>query len=179
MGRSPHLGGLGLEGEADVAIARAALERLGLADLERRPIQTLSGGERQRVLLARVLAQDTPIVLLDEPTAHLDIAHQQSTLELMAELHGEGRTVLVVLHDLNLASLYCPRLILLNAGRLVADGTPREVLTAERLREVYGAEVVVVPHPQSGLPVVLPSVRGAFGGGGAGQITASAGQVPA
>jgi iron complex transport system ATP-binding protein len=158
MGRSPHLSGMGLESEADVAFARKALARLELSDVESRPIQTLSGGERQRVLLARVLAQDAPIVILDEPTAHLDIAHQQRTLQLMSDLHREGRTVVVVLHDLNLASLYCPRLVLLADGAVCGDGTPDEVLTQDRLSEVYGAMVVVTKHPQAKLPVVLPAL---------------------
>ena len=158
MGRSPHLGGMGLESEADVALARKALARLELAEVESRSIQTLSGGERQRVLLARVLAQDSPVVILDEPTAHLDIAHQQRTLELMTELNREGRTVIVVLHDLNLASLYCPRLVLLAEGRVRGEGTAAEVLTEERLSDVYGARVVVTKHPAVELPVVLPAV---------------------
>lgn len=158
MGRSPHLGGMGLESEADVALARKALARLGLADLESRPIQSLSGGERQRVLLARVLAQDSPIIILDEPTAHLDIAHQQRALELMSELNREGRTVIVVLHDLNLASLYCPKLILLAGGQVAGEGSPAEVLTEERLSAVYSTSVLVTRHPQTGRPVVLPSL---------------------
>jgi iron complex transport system ATP-binding protein len=157
MGRAPHLGMLGWEGEEDLAKARAALERLELLHLEDRPLPNLSGGERQRVLLARALAQEAPILILDEPTAHLDIAHQQRTLELMAELHREGRTVIAVLHDLNLASLYCPRLVLLHEGGLAADGPPAEVLTESRLAQVYGAAVTVLAHPASGSPVVLPS----------------------
>jgi iron complex transport system ATP-binding protein len=158
MGRSPHLSGMGLESETDVALARNALARMGLSEVESRSIQTLSGGERQRVLLARVLAQDTPIVILDEPTAHLDIAHQQRTLELMTELNREGRTVIAVLHDLNLASLYCPRLVLLADGQVRGDGAPGEVLTEARLAEVYGAKVVVTRHPNADLPVVLPAI---------------------
>jgi iron complex transport system ATP-binding protein len=157
MGRAPHLGALGLEGERDVSLARASLERLGLLPLQQRSFQTLSGGERQRVLLARALAQDAPVLLLDEPTAHQDIGHQRGTLDLLAALNREGRTVLAVLHDLNLASLYFPRLVLLAAGEVAADGTAETVLTEERLREVYGAEVVVAPHPQNGRPVVLPA----------------------
>jgi iron complex transport system ATP-binding protein len=159
MGRSPHLSGMGLESENDVFLARLALKRLELAEVEHRPIQTLSGGERQRVLLARVLAQNAPVVILDEPTAHLDIAHQQRTLSLMAELNREGRTVIVVLHDLNLASLYCPRLVLLADGRVAGDGPPDGVLTEARLSEVYDARVLVSQHPQTGQPVVLPTVR--------------------
>jgi iron complex transport system ATP-binding protein len=155
MGRAPHLGALGLERERDVAVAREALARLDLLALADRPIQTLSGGERQRVLLARALAQETPVLLLDEPTAHLDIAHQGATLRLLAALHAEGRTVAAVLHDLNLASLYCPRLVLLAGGAVAADGAPEEVLTEERLREVYGAAVTVGRHPENGRPVVL------------------------
>jgi iron complex transport system ATP-binding protein len=156
MGRTPHLGSMGLETQHDVEIARRALERLDILHLQDRAVQTLSGGERQRVLLARALAQDVPVLLLDEPTAHLDIAHQQRTLDLLAELNREGRTVLAVLHDLNLASLYCRRLVLLGGGEVTADGEPERVLTEDRLRTVYGADVVVGAHPQTGQPVVLP-----------------------
>lgn len=157
MGRAPHLGILGLEGERDLDAARDALSRLGLLPMEHRSIQTLSGGERQRVLLARALAQETPVLLLDEPTAHLDIAHQQSALELLTALQREGRTVLAVLHDLNLASQYCSRLVLLSRGEVAATGAPEAVLTEERLREVYGAAVILAQHPQTGRPVVLPA----------------------
>ncbi len=159
MGRAPHLGLLGLEGERDLRLARAALARLGLAELEDRPVSTLSGGERQRVLLARALAQETPVVLLDEPTAHLDIAHQVEILELLAALHREGRTVLAVLHALTLAARFCPRLVLLAGGAVAADGPPGAVLTEPRLREVYGADVLVSGHPEDGGPVVLPRRR--------------------
>lgn len=157
MGRSPHLGPLGLEGPRDVAIAREALRHLDLHELEARPLRTLSGGERQRVLLARALAQDAPILLLDEPTAHLDIAHQAAALSLLSALHRDGRTVVAVLHDLNLASTCCPRLVLLRNGRLLADGAPEQVLTGPLLREAYGAGVVLTTHPQTGRPAILPA----------------------
>jgi iron complex transport system ATP-binding protein len=160
MGRSPHLPALGVESAHDVAVAREAMRRTGTEAFAGRSLGALSGGERQRVLLARALAQETPILLLDEPTAHLDVNFQIETLRLLRTLHAErGVTVLAVLHDLNLASLYCDRLIMLSSGRLAAEGPPNEVLTAERLDEVYGAAVWCEPHPTTGKPYVLPLIR--------------------
>ena len=120
---------------ADVAAVAAVIERMGLRDLADRPLDAMSGGERQRVLIARALAQSTDTMLLDEPTNHLDVAHQQHVLQILAE---GPETVLVVLHDLDLAAAFCDRLLMMDEGRLVADGTPGEVLQPDRVRTVYG-----------------------------------------
>jgi iron complex transport system ATP-binding protein len=160
MGRSPHLSLLGVEGARDLAVAREAMRRTGTEDLSNRPLGALSGGERQRVLVARALAQETPILLLDEPTAHLDLNYQIETLLLLRSLHDEqGVSILTVLHDLNLASLYCDRLVMLTEGRLAAEGPPVEVLTAERLEAVYGSRVWCEVHPETRKPYVLPFLR--------------------
>ncbi len=160
MGRAPHLGVLGVESRADLAVAREAMRRTGTEPFAARPLTELSGGERQRVLLARALAQQAPIMLLDEPTAHLDVNYQIETLRLLRSLHAErGATVLTVLHDLNLASLYCDRLILLAAGRVAVEGPPGVVLTSAWLETAYGARVWCELHPETGRPYVLPLVR--------------------
>ncbi|MEX0683680.1 MAG: ABC transporter ATP-binding protein [Dehalococcoidia bacterium] len=158
MGRTPHLRLLQQEGPADVEIARRAMlatETWALAD---RPVGELSGGERQRVIVARALAQETPVLLLDEPTAHLDIGHQGTVLDLMRTFaRRDGKAVLAVVHDLTLAAHYCDRLVVLQSGRVVAEGAPATVLQPELLCEVYGAPVVVLPHPETGRPIVAPS----------------------
>jgi cobalamin transport system ATP-binding protein len=160
MGRSPHLPALGVETARDVAIAREAMRRTETEPFARRPLGALSGGERQRVFLARALAQQAPILLLDEPTAHLDLHHQIESLLLLRSLHREqGTSVLTVLHDLNIASLYCDRLFLVSNGRLAAEGAPQQVLTPERLNEVYGVPVWCERHPETGQPYVLPLLR--------------------
>ncbi len=157
MGRSPHLSRLAAEGIEDLRIARAAMERTDSWRLARRPITQLSGGERQRVTLARALAQEPRLLLLDEPTSHLDLGYQMETLERLAALNAEaGTTLLAVLHDLNLAAAFCPRLIMLAEGQIVADGAPEEVLQPERLREVYRVDVLVQPDPIYGRPNVFP-----------------------
>jgi iron complex transport system ATP-binding protein len=157
MGRTPHLRLLENEGAADIEIARRAMLATETWQLASRPVGELSGGERQRVLVARALAQDTAVLLLDEPTAHLDIGHQASVLRLMRALAtGEGKAVLAVIHDLTLAARFCDRLVLLHAGEVVADGAPGDVLRADLLRRVYDASVDVFPHPQTGRPVVAP-----------------------
>lgn len=158
MGRSPHLPRRPFAGETveDERKVDAALARAGVLDLADRSIITLSGGERQRVLLARALAQDTGIVLLDEPTAHLDLRHQNETLALARSLaHDDGRAVLAVLHDLNLAAAFCDRLVLLHKGRIVADGPPADVLTPAIVEQVYQLPVWIGPHPLTGRPLVL------------------------
>jgi len=157
MGRTPHLRLLQGEGEADLRAARRAMLATETWHLAERLIGELSGGERQRVLIARALAQETPLLLLDEPTAHLDIGHQAATLRLMARLcRSEGKAVLAAVHDLTLAGQFCERLVMLHEGRVVAEGSPRDVLTPERLRQVYGASVHVLPHPLTGRPVLAP-----------------------
>jgi iron complex transport system ATP-binding protein len=151
MGRSPHLPWLAFEGEQDVARARAALERLGISALAERSVQALSGGERQLVLLARALAQDPEVLLLDEPTAFLDLRHRVAVADLLRELAGEGRAALVVSHDFGLSLRRCDRVALLAGGRVRAVGAPEEVLTAERIREVWDVEARLVRTPEGEL----------------------------
>ncbi|MCV9910008.1 ABC transporter ATP-binding protein [Brucella sp. HL-2] len=124
----------------DETVVETAMKRMGVAELASRPANELSGGERARVLIARVLAQDTSIILADEPVAGLDPAHQLELMELFAGLAQENRTVIASLHDLGLAAKYCTRLIVLDDGRLIADGTPEDVLTSALLRDVYGID---------------------------------------
>ena len=145
MGRTPHLGLLAREGDGDRDAAARALARLELDPLADRMLGTLSGGERQRVVVARALAQEAAIVLLDEPTAALDIGHQQQALELLDGLRErQGLTLVAAMHDLTLAAQYADRVLLLSRGCIVADGTPGEVLTEDALAEHYGATVRVV-----------------------------------
>lgn len=155
LGRTPHLRGNQALGRRERELCRRAMDRLGIRHLARRGVLTLSGGERQRVLLARALVQEPRILVLDEPTNHLDIRHQ---VELLSLLRGAGLTVLVVLHDLNLAAAACDRLGVLREGRLVASGTPEEVLTTELVGEVFGVEAGIVPHPLTGHPQLLYSL---------------------
>jgi len=144
MGRAPHLGGLGLEGRRDLAVAERAMERTGVLDLAARPFTELSGGERQRVIVARALAQEPALVLLDEPTTFLDLRHAIEILELIADLNRRGGlTVVAVLHDLTVAAMYFERLAFLREGRLVVEGPPRAVLTETTVRAVFDAEVQV------------------------------------
>ncbi|AYF99481.1 heme ABC transporter ATP-binding protein [Protaetiibacter intestinalis] len=152
MGRSPwaRTG----ERERDDAVIASATARTDIAHLVKRRFTELSGGERARVSLARVLAQDTPVVLLDEPTAALDLRHQEDVLRIARELAAEGRTVVVVLHDLSLAGAYADRVALLEDGRLRAHGTPVEVLTAELVSEVYRLPVEVLVR--DGRPLLIP-----------------------
>jgi iron complex transport system ATP-binding protein len=154
MGRSPHLGLLGFETARDRAIAEAALARLGIAALVDRSVLALSGGERQLVMVARALAQDAPVLLLDEPTAHLDLPHQLRVLGLARELAREGRAVLAVSHDLSLLARHCDRLALLSDGR-VETGPAEELLRPERLRAAFGVEVDLL-HAPGGALVVVP-----------------------
>jgi iron complex transport system ATP-binding protein len=166
MGRTPHLGLLQSEGRADWAAVRRALEQTDAWDLADRRIGELSGGERQRVVLARALAQETPLLLLDEPTAHLDVGHQAAVLELVRRLcRSDGKAVLAVVHDLTLAAQYCDRLAMLSEGRLVAQGSPHEVLSPEVVASVYCTRVWVFAHPRTGRPVVTPAVDGTAPGG--------------
>jgi iron complex transport system ATP-binding protein len=145
MGRTPYLRPLAREGEPDREAAARSLARLDLDELAERTLGTLSGGERQRVVVARALAQEASIVLLDEPTASLDIGHQQQALDLLDVLRDtEGLTLVAAMHDLTLAAQYADRVLLLDAGRLVADGVPADVLTEEALARHYGARVRVV-----------------------------------
>lgn len=137
LGRAPHLGWMDALAEADRQTVDLALDALDLQDLSDRPVPSLSGGEQQRVFLAQALAQDAPLLLLDEPTAHLDIRHQLDLLRRVERLSDEGRTVIAAIHDLGLAARFADRILVLARGRLVADGSPDEVLTPDRLREVF------------------------------------------
>jgi iron complex transport system ATP-binding protein len=155
LGRTPHLGYFGGERRADHLAADAALEQLDLVPFALRRLDTLSGGELQRATLARALAQDAPLLLLDEPTASLDMGRQQQVLELVDRLRtSRGLTVVSTMHDLTLAGQYADRLLLLDGGRLVAAGNADEVLTRALISEHYGAQVEVVDAPGSGFVVV-------------------------
>jgi iron complex transport system ATP-binding protein len=154
MGRSPHLGALGFETRDDLERARAAMTRVGIEHLADRSVLELSGGERQLVLLARALAQDPRVLLLDEPTAHLDLRHRVEVARLVRELAKDGRSALVVSHDLGLAARSGDRIALLRAGELRALGTPREVLTRENLRAVFDVEAEILETRDGGLQVV-------------------------
>jgi iron complex transport system ATP-binding protein len=160
LGRAPHRGWLlPLCAEDHVAVERA-LQQMKLALLREQRVTELSGGEQRRVILARVLAQKPQVLLLDEPTAYLDLKYQTEIMELVGGLaHRDGLTVVASLHDLNLAALYADRLALLSEGRLLAVGSPAEVLTPERLTQVYGVPVVVTRHPLYGTPLVVPMVN--------------------
>ena len=143
LGRTPYLGALSPWSAADDAIVDAALENVDMRHLADRGWHALSGGERQRLHIARALAQEPEILLLDEPTNHLDIAHQLGLLDLVRR---QGLTVVAALHDLNHAAMFCDRIAILEQGRLIALGTPREVLTAERIREVFRVDVAIDHH---------------------------------
>jgi iron complex transport system ATP-binding protein len=159
LGRTPHLGPLGREGRSDLELVSGVLERLDLKPMADRPLRTLSGGERQRAVLARVLAQQAGVLLLDEPTTGLDIGHAQSLLELVDQLRkADGTTVISTLHDLTLAAQYPDRVLLLDGGEVAAVGTPAEVLTADRLSRHYAASVTVLTGPDGSL-VVSPARR--------------------
>jgi iron complex transport system ATP-binding protein len=160
MGRTPYLGWLGQAGAKDRQLAKLALERTCCLEFANRPVGEISGGEQQRVLLARALAQCTPVLLLDEPTTHLDLQHQSGLLNLVRDLASRQHlAVLMALHDLNLASIYADRVALLVEGRLLAIGRPQEVLTEGNLVQVYHVPVHIVPHPDYGSPLVLPDGR--------------------
>jgi iron complex transport system ATP-binding protein len=157
MGRAPYLDGLGFAGARDLALARGALEHLELAGLEGRTLDALSGGERQRVFLARALVQEPRVLLLDEPTTHLDVRHQASILEVVRRrVRANGLAALAVLHDLNLAAIACDRLVLLDGGRIAVEGRASDVLTPEHLATAFGARVHVGRPPADAGPVVLP-----------------------
>ena len=160
LGRTPYLGFLGQPSQKDEAIARQSLQRVSALPFADRRVGELSGGEQQRILLARALCQSTPILLLDEPTTHLDLQYQVSLLELISELaHEDNLAVLVALHDLNLAAHYADRIALMVAGNLKALGTPKEVLQPEIIADAYCLPVQVVKHPFLDIPLVLPEPK--------------------
>jgi iron complex transport system ATP-binding protein len=157
MGRNPHLGRLELESEKDIEIARRCMELTNCWHLAERPITDLSGGERQRVIIARALTQEPKVLLLDEPTSHLDINYQIEVMELLKRLTSEEKLIVIaVIHDLNLAAQYCDRLVLLHEGKIVSLGTPAEVLTAENIKNTFGADVIVKRHPLTNRCYVSP-----------------------
>ncbi|WP_306338586.1 ABC transporter ATP-binding protein [Streptomyces sp. KL118A] len=156
-GRQPHQHWWQQWSDEDEKAVTEAMERTDVAALAERSVDELSGGQRQRVWIAMALAQDTGLLLLDEPTTYLDISHQVEVLDLVRELnHDRGRTVVVVLHDLNQAARYADHLVAMKTGEVVAEGTPAEVVTEELVRRVFGLECVVVPDPVTGSPLVVP-----------------------
>jgi len=164
MGRVPHLGLWRFEEEKDFEIACEAMEMTDTGSLASRKLNALSSGERQRVLIARALAQQPQILLLDEPTAFLDIRHQIDFFELIRRLNREqALTVIAVSHDINLASLYCDRIILLKEGRIHGMGEPAAVITAAHIQEVYKTSVSVERNPVTGRPMVMPLSSAAMG----------------
>ncbi len=153
MGRSPHLGHLMFESEKDMEIAKKAMEWTEILPFSERSMDELSGGERKRVFIARALAQEPEVILLDEPTANLDIHHQMDFLDLILTLNREkGLTIVMASHDINIASEFCDRLILLRGGGIYRAGTPDQVITKENIENVYGCEVWVDQNPFSGMP---------------------------
>ena len=157
LGRTPYLNFLGQVSARDEEIARQAMTRVEALDLAERRIGELSGGEQQRILLARALAQSTPVLLLDEPTSNLDLHYQVSFMETLGNLARQANlAVLVAMHDLNLAARYCDRVALLVEGQIIASGTPRQVLTPELISAAYHLPVQVIAHPFADTPLVVP-----------------------
>jgi iron complex transport system ATP-binding protein len=159
-GRYPHQGLLRQWSEGDERVVGESMAATGVADLEDRMVDELSGGQRQRVWIAMALAQETPLLLLDEPTTYLDIAHQIEILDLCAHLHEEeGRTLVAVLHDLNHAARYATHLIAMRDGKVVAAGAPNDIVTADLVEEVFGLPCRVIDDPETGTPLVVPAAR--------------------
>jgi len=160
LGRTPFLKAFSNEGERDQQVVNRAMALIGIEGLGQRFFNELSGGERQKAILAMALAQEPKLLLLDEPTAHLDINHQMEIMELVKGLNQEqGITVIGAMHDLNLAALYFHRLVLLKEGRIFTDGPPSQVLTEENIREVFGAWVQVIQHPGMKTPHIVITPR--------------------
>ncbi|KUF13432.1 MULTISPECIES: ABC transporter ATP-binding protein [Streptomyces] len=159
-GRYPHQGLLRQWSGDDERIVRESMESTGVAELADRYVDELSGGQRQRVWIAMALAQQTPLLLLDEPTTFLDIQHQIDVLDLCADLHEEqGRTLVAVLHDLNHAARYATHLIALRDGKVLAEGPPMEIVTAELVAEAFGIKCRIIDDPETGTPLVVPAAR--------------------
>lgn len=158
-GRFPHQGFLRQWSAADAAAVARAMAQTGTADLADRRVEALSGGQRQRVWIAMVLAQETPILLLDEPTTFLDIAHQVDLMELLADLNHAGRTVLAVLHDLNQACRYATHLIAMRDGHILAEGAPDQIVDAALVKRVFDLDSIVLPDPVTQTPMIVPTRR--------------------
>lgn len=159
-GRYPHHGWFNQWNAGDTEAVEAALAATGIPDLADRPVDSLSGGQRQRVWIAMALAQETDLLLLDEPTTFLDICHQVEVLDLLTDLVRErGRTIVAVLHDLNLACRYADWIVAMKGGRLVCEGPPREVITAKVVEDVFGLRATIVPDPVSHTPMIVPLGR--------------------
>lgn len=178
-GRHPHQGLFRQWSREDEAAVREALEATGTTDLSSRRLDHLSGGQRQRCWLAMVLAQQTPIVLLDEPTSALDLGHAVEVLSLVREVAAAGRTVVMVLHDLASAARYADTVVAMNAGKIVANGPAREVVTAELVKELYGIDADILQAPGDGSPVVVPTMTARVPGRARGGAAEGApGKVP-
>ena len=154
FGRYPWKGAFGRYNQQDHAIVKSAIEKVGLSNLAERYVATLSGGERQRAWVAMLLAQQSQCILLDEPTSALDVAHQHELLALIRELNQSlGLTVIMVLHDVNMAAKFSDRLIALHSGKVIASGTPQNLMTPETLMKIYGMELALFRHPTTGQPI--------------------------
>lgn len=158
-GRYPHQGLIRQWSDQDQDAVEKAMIATNIVDLRGRQVDELSGGQRQRVWAAMALAQQTPILLLDEPTTFLDIAHQIELLDLFADLHAAGNTLVAVLHDLNHASRYATHLVAMRDGKVIAEGAPKEIVTSTLVREVFGLECRVIEDPATGTPMVVPEAR--------------------
>ncbi|MDO4927830.1 MAG: ABC transporter ATP-binding protein [Corynebacterium sp.] len=155
-GRSPHQGVFRQWSQLDQDAVQRALERTGLASLADSDVDELSGGQRQRAWLALVLAQDTEVVLLDEPTTFLDLAHQIEILELCQQMYQQNRTVVAVLHDLNLAARYATYLVVMQEGKVIASGPPKRVITEQLMEDVFELPSAIIPDPLTGAPLIIP-----------------------
>jgi ABC-type cobalamin/Fe3+-siderophores transport system ATPase subunit len=165
-GRHPHRKPLVASGAADREAVEWAIRATQLEGLRAHPVDALSGGQRQRAWIALALAQDTSILLLDEPTTFLDLSHQLEVLELCAELNRDrGKTIVMVLHDVNLAAEFCDHLFVIKNGQVFTQGSPEQVLTRELIRDVYDVDAQVIPHPVSGRPLCIPCAKSPRVGG--------------
>ncbi len=155
MGRYPYLEPFQMLNKQDISAIEWAIEQTQTRDLCKRPINALSAGEKQMVVIARALAQNPELLLLDEPTSHLDIQHQSAIMELLKKLNNQGITIIIVNHDLNLASQFCKRLILLHQGRIYKMGKPEEIINQKTIAEVYKIDTDIIQHPEKNIPQVL------------------------
>lgn len=160
MGRFPHLRGAGFMSAYDLEVIGRSLEQAEIKRFRQRRLSRLSGGERQRVLLASVISQEPQVLLLDEPTTALDIHHQMTVFAILVELAKKGMGVVVVTHDLNLASVFCERVLLLKDGAITCHGRPEDILKKEVLETVYGKGLEIMKHPTTGRPVIVPTAGG-------------------